>query len=663
MNTNIIAPPDDRWLENSIKAILALPLPFSFSQEAKAEIDSYIEENITTIPQRLTIQNIEEICEIYKNGILMNQDNDLNVDDNVDNIGNMHFNAFFLEPLVRRSPLYTLYIELFELKDNNKYFRQSKGNVVNFFFPIEFEISNLIIKDANGKKINNNLSQNPLRLNDNLYKSYINHKNNISDKKIGSYYINRSLTFTLLGEMFVNSRNQSAIFTSAKQMFLSQGYAIFDNIITYLESAFVSSKPKFTIEHFNYFISILKNKCELNSLPNYQNNYGFTGECIKKIKLLLMFDNIHDFGKNRGDTNKSDSYHTSNFKNVCNNPVVNNESDFCFINYILKNHIKPLSLEIRPNPSFDFDIWKITRDNKLINSVFSNNWEFELLKNLGSDKEIRYINTTDFYGSNNSLKFITKILIPDKILTNGGDIVNDTISPRDKKLLTSIINFKENGNIVFTSKKLLNSIFDGYYGSTPKHRDNNTYGTYREKISIPFPYNNPTNENIEYLSYTDKRGSHKKNVVRRFPVRFGIGGINKRTSEKSKYLYDRADKVTIEDRGTIDENIDHLITVAKSAKRNLSVDINSQADILFANDISFFITLKALGDFTQLLEAKIRNAVFITQDSIQFIIGAFIGTKMLKVGSDGLIYYANITPPQQSASPSPPKKRKTRLPS
>ena len=680
--SNTVPPDYDMWIQNSINTILALPLSDSFtlSDTAKEEIIIYIKANLTAIPQRLTITSIEEIFDMYKKGLSWTVRNQNMTDEERYIYG---FNRFFLKPLVVSSPLYNLYINLFETKNTNEPLARTRSNNVNFFFPIEFEISDLISIDDDGqKKINSDLSRLPLKLANNLYKTYINYNRHNNDgsyyfdkdnpaidahgnKKIGAYYINRGSTFSLLGEMFgqISNRNQSTVFGESKKMFIGQDAddSFFNKIESYLTRSYSSTTSNFENEHFNYFISILRNKCEL--LASYPSTsmteYCFDDSCIKKIKLLLMFDNIHDFGKNRGDNkDPSNSYHTSNFKSVCNANTPQDDSDFCFINYIQKNHIMPLSQEI--GRTFNFDVnWKITKDTttNLINNVFSNNWEFELLKKLGS--ELNYIGTYEFHVIDANKTFIRTILSPTLPGGNFGDIVNDTMSPNDTKLLRRILNFnKTNNNIVFNHKKLLNSIFDGYSGSTPKDGDPNTYDVYENKhLYIPFPYNNPNpinpnnTENIIYTSYRDQ--TLKKHVIRNFPVRFGTGGSNDRTTGS----YDRADNVTIESTGTDDKNIDHLTTVAKSAKNLLSRDMSRtpppNANMLFADDISFFITLKALGDFTQLLEAKIRNAIFITQDSMQFIIGAFIGTKMLKVGSDGKIYYANMDPPtQQQVLPS-----------
>jgi len=673
--TNTVPPDYDRWIENSINDILALPLyeSLKLSNTAKKDIKGYIQQNLTAIPQRLTITNIEEIFDMYKKGLTY--EDEYYPDNEALNI--YGFNTYFLEPLVARSPLYNLYINLFETKNTNESWI-TRSNVVNFFFPIEFEISDLISSTGTvgEKKINSNLSPHPLKLTDNLYETYINYNNRNSNgsynnKKIDStYYINRSYTFSLLGEMFgqISNRNQPTVFGQLKNMFIGQDAAdsIFNKIESYLVRAYLSSTSKFKDVHFNYFISILKNKCELvDNYPPTPNliEYGFDNGCIKKIKLLLMFDNIHDFGKNRGDNNNpSDYYHTSNFKRVCAANTPQDDNDFCFINYILKNHITPLSQEILGrNMLFNFKDWEITKDTttKLIDSVFSNNWEFELLKKLGS--KLNYIGTYDFHVTDANNTFIRTILLPTLPQPPGnvGDIVNDTMSPNDTKLLRRILNFKENNNKFFYHKKLLNSIFDGYSGSTPKDPDPATYDVYNnQNLNIPFPYNNPNNtENIMYTSYRDQ--TLKKHVIRNFPNRFGIGGTDFRNGTVTVTgTYDRADNVIIKPNGTSNANIDHLTTVAKRAKELLNGDKRNHplnVNMLFADNISFFITLKALGDFTQLLEAKIRNAIFITQDSMQFIIGAFIGTKMLKVGSDGKIYYANMDPPtQQQVLPPPP---------
>jgi hypothetical protein len=53
-------------------------------------------------------------------------------------------------------------------------------------------------------------------------------------------------------------------------------------------------------------------------------------------------------------------------------------------------------------------------------------------------------------------------------------------------------------------------------------------------------------------------------------------------------------------------------------------------DPAFINNIGFFTTLKALGDFAQCKEAYARKCMFISQDSMQFLLGSVIGTMMIK---------------------------------
>ena len=60
------------------------------------------------------------------------------------------------------------------------------------------------------------------------------------------------------------------------------------------------------------------------------------------------------------------------------------------------------------------------------------------------------------------------------------------------------------------------------------------------------------------------------------------------------------------------------------------------------SNTGFFLTLKALGDYMQLKEARHENIIFITQDSMQFLIGAYIGTKVIKAINSKKIYYANL---------------------
>jgi hypothetical protein len=57
---------------------------------------------------------------------------------------------------------------------------------------------------------------------------------------------------------------------------------------------------------------------------------------------------------------------------------------------------------------------------------------------------------------------------------------------------------------------------------------------------------------------------------------------------------------------------------------------------------TFFMNLKSLGDLAQLYEAKKRNLVFFTMDSMQFLVGAMLGVQVVKGWKKTQMITANI---------------------
>ena len=60
------------------------------------------------------------------------------------------------------------------------------------------------------------------------------------------------------------------------------------------------------------------------------------------------------------------------------------------------------------------------------------------------------------------------------------------------------------------------------------------------------------------------------------------------------------------------------------------------------NDVEFFVTPKALSDMAQCAEAEQRGCFLLTQDTMQMIIGAKIGARMIDYGNKpGTVYMSD----------------------
>lgn len=339
-------------------------------------------------------------------------------------------------------------------------------------------------------------------------------------------------------------------------------------------------------------------------------------DCTKKsgIKTLLMFDNIHDFGKPRL------SYKPRKFEDLCTDDVDPSEKDFCIVNYILK-----LIADKNKDPSF-YDKYRIGERN-----YFGNGWEFNLLDEIAN--KVSYIKTTNFTGFTQKLK-ILKRFYPNTQWSN------DTVSSAERKIIQKMRKiFGKEGIILYSSA------FDGFKETFPVLGASPLCVPFSKKFNVEGPYDNmPVEYNLD-----------SEQLVRNFNQKYGEGGIDVRdcTDRTESCDFKRADVITSVCRPR-NEVSDNLIKVAEEAKyridkikpkdviRKKRKQRLTPEDIFNESNTGFFLTLKAFGDFMQLIEAKERDIIFVTQDSMQFLIGAIMGTKVVKAINTANVYYANI---------------------
>ena len=204
-----------------------------------------------------------------------------------------------------------------------------------------------------------------------------------------------------------------------------------------------------------------------------------------------------------------------------------------------------------------------------------------------------------------------KNVLRDYLNNKNYNYANDTLSTADSKFISSIR---------WNKKSLDFSIFDG----NPKTRPSAT-DIIEQSICTEQIYND---SKIKY----ETKNNLGKEISRKFNDPYGNGGTNIKACKKNNNDncdYIRADKVNNVYLTNVQDHLEEQATNAIKA-------INDGADS------TFFLTLKALGDYMQLIEAKKRGYFFITQDTMQFLIGAYIGTKVIKCYQGHTVYYANF---------------------
>ena len=342
------------------------------------------------------------------------------------------------------------------------------------------------------------------------------------------------------------------------------------------------------------------------------------------IQFFMIIDNIHDFGKPRGDYKPKEVCGAKDciIKALIPWLVTKLEEINKMRKASLGGDFFPIVMNFKREDDYDYDV-------QMFGSGFEGNlvktlrpW---LIKNKWIDEE-HNLRTNDPNGLAERLNTKGKF--------NKGILwTHDTISletPFKRKLKPQ-------------NKRWLNvAIFDGYRLANPVKRESDSVVTdfeEMEKFSVPLTY-----EKNEFLIYsTPSSGSPfdtKSNydLQRIWPKDMHRGGLNSQICKK-KYkdkpkLVDcykkRADFVTgktnIKQTGFDVAN--HVAEIGKILK-----DLFKDRDK--TNNFKFFMNLKSLGDFVQVLESKKRGIVLLTQDSLEFLVGVLVDAPVIKSGKFG----------------------------
>ena len=171
--------------------------------------------------------------------------------------------------------------------------------------------------------------------------------------------------------------------------------------------------------------------------------------------------------------------------------------------------------------------------------------------------------------------------------------------------------------------RLNTAMFDGFVGSDPVDpgKDGKTDFTKMDTFYIPLTYSDGV---VSYSTPTNDK-MPKGALDRQFPVKYGYGGINMKKCTDSKTCFFRADAIS--NRAFVPANNvnDHVAQLGKIIGRIYKEN----------GDPGFFFTLKSLGDFAQVMEAKERGIVLITQDSLEFLAGVLVGAMVIKANRFG----------------------------
>lgn len=351
-------------------------------------------------------------------------------------------------------------------------------------------------------------------------------------------------------------------------------------------------------------------------------------EQIKKV--LLMIDNLHDFGKERGGNIKnctiafilSEINKIHIFNNVYNEiSSLRSSHNLNFISLIneFSGVVDGQSVE------FNFN-----NDNNDTNFFVCQPWEKVILTQLFKfiDKiQEDYFNNIpqlmdktivkNFYKTEELAAYFPFPLVPNNsCLTN---VAEDT-----KTTQTSITGFSRYKNY---KKSLFTSGFDGNRFTTPpQEQEPNDENS---NLTAPSIYDNT---NVTYNTKTIGNNSYYK---RTFDKKYGVGGSNNdKVCRKNKRdcNYKRADIYEIGDhKSSVQDHVKDSVNEIKEYLRNKDMSLCKNPDDKDKDIFNFFLTLKALGDYTQLLEAKNKGYRFVTADMLQVSIGIIIGVKIMFV--------------------------------
>ena len=383
----------------------------------------------------------------------------------------------------------------------------------------------------------------------------------------------------------------------------------------------------------------------INIFGLYSTNFTLDEQTREQIiKVLLMLDNLHDFGKERGGDIKDcmivfilSEINKNNIFRTVYDEILSYDERYG-TNFI--SFIKEFSgVDDNQNVDFNFS----DTDNKHKYFFKCQPWEkvilTQLFKFIDKIQEVYFDpNTTIVKNFNLSQLrgyFPTKLepQTNNSCLTN---VAEDTKTTQ-MSITDTYTSYKKYKKSLFTSG------FDGNKVTRPPvDIDNNS------NLTAPSIYDDT---NVIYSTIKEERRQGKPSYyTRTFDNKYGVGGENDKVCNKNgvECKYKRADRYKIGNhKSSVQDHVENSVNEIQKYlgdnKDNMPFckdpdsegkdpdsegkDPDSEGKDVF----NFFLTLKALGDYTQLLEARNKDYRFITSDMLQVSMGIIIGVKIMFV--------------------------------
>jgi hypothetical protein len=354
------------------------------------------------------------------------------------------------------------------------------------------------------------------------------------------------------------------------------------------------------------------------SLVSMYNGIDLKGKSRQKTSLqcLMLLDNIHDFSHNRT------KYSARSFDRFCGGTYNADVDQPCIFEILFAQLNKKSQIFSQfglVTPIFTHDMFKKT------------GWEKAYLNLLikSGTTNLKWMSRKNFMSS----FFVLNCWSHDSMRKGHSNIIGDFKKANSKDISLLTAHLDGCGGTCTTLKKGMKDI------------------KYPIIFSLPFP------EGDKVVTY--KYTPSKKSLIRTFPKKYGKGGIFDSKSPKrecnctpgdgtdycvtiggkNQCPYKRVDVLNSDLMPTQDPTTeDSIVKEGKELYSYLDHKFGMGKGVTF-NDIEFFVTAKALSDIAQCAEAEQRGCFLLTQDTMQMIIGAKIGTRMVDHGNrEGYVY-------------------------
>jgi hypothetical protein len=345
---------------------------------------------------------------------------------------------------------------------------------------------------------------------------------------------------------------------------------------------------------------------------------------LESIQSLMLLDNLHDFSHNRSNSNKDITYNSRGIDSFCSGYDAKTQPP-CIFEIIFKQ----LNKKSLPFSQFGKNTPIFTRD-----MFIKIGWEKALLKILikSGATNLKWMPRKEFMNS-----FFAINCWSHDSMRKGHDLITNELT-----------------GLGTEEKGLITAHLDGCGGTCKTLKK--TFDEAPNPISFHLPF--PTGDEHVMYRYDPK----KRILERKFPKKYGKGGVfnianpkrecNCTPGDGTNYCVniggknqcpykrvDVLDDTLLPTSNSLTE--DSIVIEGRELYQYLDHKYGSGKGVTF-DDIEFFITAKCLSDLAQAAEAKQRKCFLITQDTMQMILGAKIGTRVIDYGNKiGSVFMSN----------------------